>query len=594
MEEKRAILGQLTKRIEHKINQSTTHLLEDATVKAHVAQRPELKHVLRMAIARGTIPENGGVQKARELIQQAVHGAEIANKLENRIKRRDGRPPKPAQELQTELKEQAHTHEQASKLMKDTTFRTYLHKMALNLHELGHETQELQRNPSLANAILDHITTEYQLMRQLDVPPSIIKKSGHQFTVFHADQVYRDATRVFGSDKHTKPLVRTAAIQLLTRQYASVEEAKKAYDEHIKDATKIFGGDPESAPLARTAAFQLFLKKYDSIEQAKRTYDKHYKDATRVFGTNEDSKPLIRTAAIQLFTKGYKTIEEAKKAYDKHYKDATRVFGTDEDSKPLVRTAAVQLFVSGYKTIKQAKRAYDKHIKNATRVFGAYENAKPLVRTAAVQLFTRQYDSIEQAKRAYDAHFKDATRVFGGDEDSKPLVRTAAIRLFTKKYSTIEDAKRAYDKHYKDATRVFGRDEDSKPLVRTVAIQLFVKGYKTIQDAKRAYDKRLAVLREQGRRIQLRGLKIPELKGLERNQALTALEPVIDKIADNFKASYLGKEDTRQIAQLAALEVLQTGERNAQAIIDKIIKKVTQEAAAYAFAKATVQLPKER
>ncbi len=379
MNGRQLVLQTLQKRMEQSVNHSVEHLLTNNEINRHVAKLPALKHVLRFGIASGKIPEQNGHKTALNLIQRALHGGQVANQLDKRKIRGGGKPPRLAAEVQEALMDTFQQHDQHASLANDKTFAIYLRKMALNLYELGHTAQELKENQLLAHAILDHIITEYQLMHELRVPPQVIRTFGHQFTVFHADQIYRDATRVFGQD--------------------------------------------------------------------------------------EDSKPLARTAAFQLFTK--------------------------------------------------------------------------------------VYTSIEQAKRAYDAHFRDATRVFGGDEDSKRLARTAAVQLFTKKYQSIEHAKRAYDQ-------------------------------------------RLLEVRESARKVQLRGLKVPELTGLSRDKALEALTPAINRIAGNFKSSLLGGEDAKQIAQLAALEILQTGERNPIKIIDAIIQNVTKEAAIYAFSRVTAPLPEEK
>ena len=336
MVERGLVLQTIQKRMEQRIDHSVENLLANKEINAHVAKLPALKHVLRFGIASGKIPEQHGQQNALQLIQRALHGAEVGYKLDTRIRRGVGKPPRLAAEVQETLANSFQQHDQHASLAQDKTFSIYLRKMALNLYELGHTAKELKENQLLSNAILYHIATEYQLMHELRVPPHVIRTFGHQFTVFQADQVYRDATRVFGAD----------------------------------------------------------------------------------------------------------------------------------------------------------------------------EEAKPLIRTAAVQLFMKKYDSIEQAKKAYD--------------------------------------------------------------------------------------RRLAEVHKTARKVQLRGLKLPELNGLARDQALTALKPIIKRIGQNFRQSLLGQRDAEQTALLTALELLETGERNAEKIMDAVIQKVTKEAAIHAFSRVTQPLPEEK
>ncbi len=444
MEPKRVVFSALTQSIEHRINQSTTRLLQDPKIKQHIQRNPALKHALHMAIARGEIPEHGGVEKAHEVIQQALHGAKIANKLETRIQRRRGKPHKLAQELQAELRKQAHLHEQASKLIKNATFAAYLRKMALNLHALGHTAQNLQQNNSLAMAILDHITAEYQLMKDLGVPNSIIKRHAHKFSIFQVNGIYKDCHREFGDNEETRPLVRTAAHLLFQKKFRDAKEAKRTYQKHLKAAQQTFGQDSETQTLVRTAAHALFLNKFQSAKQAKQTYEKHLRAAKAVFGTDPETQTLVRTAAVMLLQNKFKSAQEAKQTYQRYLQQAEETFGQDEDTKPLVRTAAVILLQNKFKSAQEAKQVYQKHFKAAKAAFGTDPETAPLIRTTALMLFQNKFSNAKEAKQTYEKHLRAAKAAFGGGLKSASLVRTVAYMLFQKQSRNPLEARQLY------------------------------------------------------------------------------------------------------------------------------------------------------
>ncbi len=75
----------------------------------------------------------------------------------------------------------------------------------------------------------------------------------------------------------------------------------------------------------------------------------------------------------------------------------------------------------------------------------------------------------------------------------------------------------------------------------------------------------------------LRGFKIPNLEALDRNAALLALLPALEKISDKFQSTPLGRDDAKGIATLATLEQLHAGERKAGKIILDVIEKVHKE-----------------
>ncbi|MBI5037066.1 hypothetical protein HZC09_07030, partial [Candidatus Micrarchaeota archaeon] len=288
------LLVETIKRIQTgRVDRAVNNLLENPRIRAAVNKETALKHVLRAGIASGKLPERNGEKNALQLIEYALLAGRVAEKLEQRTQGRVGKPPKAALNLQETLAEYTRQHPTAKTMLNDKNFSAYLKNMGLTLHRQGYAARELEQNPLLAHAVLDHVTTEYQLMQQVGVPASIIKKYGHAMTVFQADQVYKDATKTFGEDEESKPLVRTAAFQLFMKKYSTIQEAKKAYDKHLKDATTTFGEDPEAQPLIRTAAYQLFTKKYSTIQEAKKAYDKHLKDATTTFGEDPEAQPLI-------------------------------------------------------------------------------------------------------------------------------------------------------------------------------------------------------------------------------------------------------------------------------------------------------------
>ncbi len=292
---------------EQRIQEAVNRLLERPAIRDAVGKQAAMIHVLRLNIAKGIIPEQNGQAQAQKILEQARLGGAISDKLlSNRPPSKQGRPPISASHLQDTLAKYAEHHEDAKRLLSDATFAKYLKNMAIVLHTKGHSHKELTENPLLANAILNHVTSEYQLMRELTVPPSIIKTQAHKFTVYHADQTYRDVKREFGDDEETKPLTRTAAFMLLQKLFPNAKAIKTAYQTHLESAKEVFGDDEETKPLTRTAAVMLLQNKFPNAKAAKSAFDeklKQERDRARKIQVKDLALPFLsgleRDAALE-------------------------------------------------------------------------------------------------------------------------------------------------------------------------------------------------------------------------------------------------------------------------------------------------------
>ena len=303
-------------------------ILADKKVSLILDVRPELRVVIRDRIEKGELGKEDH-EKATRILEKARISAELSILLDSRPELKRGGPTRSVRNLKVALKEgldrYASINDQANCLASDTTYNQFLMKMCLVLDKIGITKDKVTDNPLLMGALLDHTFSEFILMGEAGLKDSIISTNGHNFTFFHANEVYAEARRVFGSEEDSEPLVRTAAIMLFTKSYKSIHDAKSAYDNHISEARRVFGSDKDSEPLVRTAASRLFTKSYKSIHAAKSAYDKCLAEARRVFGSDESSEPLVRTAAHNLFIKKYESIDDAKSAYDKYYQAARKI-----------------------------------------------------------------------------------------------------------------------------------------------------------------------------------------------------------------------------------------------------------------------------
>ena len=222
--------------VEKRVNHSIDGLMKEDRVREKIQTNPALRTVLRLGLEKGIIPEQQGVESALKQVEVAIKSAEVTDTLlEERPTGKPGRPPKEAREIQEKLLNSATQQGEYAKLLSDNTYETYLKKMSLTLHRLQITPEQLDET-QFTQALLSHMTAEYQLMKEINVPPSVIKQYGHVWSVYHADQIQQDSRRVFGGDEESLPLIRTAAFQLFTKQYPSVEAAKQAYDKKLKEA----------------------------------------------------------------------------------------------------------------------------------------------------------------------------------------------------------------------------------------------------------------------------------------------------------------------------------------------------------------------
>ena len=364
------IAGAIHDIIRRRVEMASSRLLENPEIRLQVERMPALKHILAHNIAKGVIPETGGEGKARELIEKARVAGVLSGKLSSdRPVFGVGRPPAQVALLQQALRERARTHELAARLSKEKAFSSYLSKMALVLHKLGNTHQELAGSPALSQAVLDHIAAEYQLMKEAGVPPSIIKKYGHSFTVFHADDIYKNSHKIFGRDAESEPLVRTAAVQVFMKKYESVEAAKKAYDSHLIEAKKQFGRDAESEPLVRTAAFQVFMKKYESVEAAKKAYDlKFAEERARARKVQIKDLVLPELAGLQRD----RAVELLKPIIERIGHNFSESDLGTEDAEQAARLSAIELLETGERNSEKILDTMIGEVTKQAAIYAAY------------------------------------------------------------------------------------------------------------------------------------------------------------------------------------------------------------------------------
>ncbi len=125
--------------------------------------------------------------------------------------------------------------------------------------------------------------------------------------------------------------------------------------------------------------------------------------------------------------------------------------------------------------------------------------------------------------------------------------------------------------------------------------------WKTVLSYRRAikrgkYSEALDKLRQREVEAKLGGaVQLPELSKLDRNQAMAALKPLLQRIGSRFRGSAIGHEEAQSIAYLAALEALQKGEKSAAKITLACIKRTRSEAAKQSgYDKITTNMDPER
>lgn len=297
----------LRQQLNARVENAVSRLLKANTIRRVVEQNTALKHVLQYGVLNGSIPETNGESKAKQMLDQArLAGKVSAELLEDRPKTSPGRPTQTAASVQEALKEGSAKHVQARALVDDTTFSSYLKNMALILHARGYNAEELRENQGLMHAILDHVTTEYQLMKDVTVPNSIIKTQGHKLTAFQAHETYRDVDREFGKDPELEPIKRTAAVMLLQKLFKNAKEASESFAEKLKEerdrARKIQLGDlelPYLNGLARDEAL-------DRLQPLIAIIGKNFKDSAL---GRADAEQTARLEALELLEAGERDAE---------------------------------------------------------------------------------------------------------------------------------------------------------------------------------------------------------------------------------------------------------------------------------------------
>lgn len=228
-----------------------------------------------------------------------------------------GGPSQRITEIQDEVLGFITADQRYQSLREDGVFMNFAKKMCIIAARFANfEAADLSRNPQKTETFIEHLVAHFQLLREADVPSSIIKSYAHGFSVFEVGQILTEAQTVFGADPDSEGLIRTAAGLVFHKKYSSIAEAKEAYNNAFYEACDRFGADADSEGLIRTAACLVFNKKYSSIAKAKEAYDNALNEARDRFGADANSEGLIRTAAGFVFHKKCSSIAEAKEAYD--------------------------------------------------------------------------------------------------------------------------------------------------------------------------------------------------------------------------------------------------------------------------------------
>lgn len=329
----------------------------------------------------------------------------IAKKLEGARPYSRGGIPTEAVTMAELLIHNAESHSTAKALLGDPHFQRYLKNMTKLLQRKGITEKEIRDNKTLESSILDHITTEWELLKESEMPTSLIHKVGHHHSVFDVAEMYREAKMLFGEDPETEPLVRSAACLVLQGKYDSLRHAFDTYSEALKNAHTYFGNDEHTQDLVRTAASLILRKRHTSVQDAKESYDNALKEAARIFGSEPETQPLVRTAAALVLSKRYDAIGDAKSAYDSIYKEALESFGAITYKTP-IRTAALRVFRGRYRSVQQAKKMFDQLLDEAKSELQQSMDQPPLAEVIrlATTAFTTGSSIQELARQAPEHH----------------------------------------------------------------------------------------------------------------------------------------------------------------------------------------------
>jgi len=220
----------LTAIIEKKANLIMQGLEKEPSISSAIAAKPLLVEVLAKSIRDGKITGPDAVDSALREIRIAQAGSDIAN-----ILLAEGARPSIRSRQSNDVKrrlecilEEAKAHHSASAFASDSVFLAYLTHMVRVVKNAPSLTDRLAE-PEFRAALLNHISSEFELLRATGVPKTTIKSYAHMNPVFYFNDVYLEAVKAFGSDESTAGLVKTAASLVWNKKYSSISMAKEAY-----------------------------------------------------------------------------------------------------------------------------------------------------------------------------------------------------------------------------------------------------------------------------------------------------------------------------------------------------------------------------
>ncbi|MBI5226457.1 hypothetical protein HY994_04445 [Candidatus Micrarchaeota archaeon] len=305
----------LRKHVQTKLETALNELRSDEKISALLQKHPHCSAILRLGLLSGEIPGTNGSSAAWNMLQKAMVSSDLTTELEQRVPLTNQATPS-ARRLQKRLWESIERC--GPKCLTEPSFRVFAHRMGHELRLLGRKPEELEGNPATAKAFAEHVITEYELLRELQVSPTIIKNYGHVISAFHADSLINNAILEFGTDEKSKPLAKTAFNLVVNRRYPDMKAAKKAYDECLEFAKNVFGSQNQSAAFVRTAAMGVFTGRFKDVNEFKETYDNFHKRLQTVSGPGLQNEYDRRRAAMQLAIGNIRTIKEAENLAPKY------------------------------------------------------------------------------------------------------------------------------------------------------------------------------------------------------------------------------------------------------------------------------------
>lgn len=243
-------------------------------------------------------------------------------------------------------------------LRNDTAFLVFAQKItALAARYCALEAKHIMSSQEHATDFIEHLVSHYQLVREAGVPPSIVKKTIHSFSVFEVGKTMNEAQEVFGSDPNTTSLVKTASSLVFLRIHPTITDAKIAYDKALQESKNTFGAEEHTYSLVKTAANLIFHRTYPSIKVAKERYDELLDQSQRTFGADPETTSLVKTAACLVLIKKYPSIECAKETYDRLLQEAYEDYGSDEKDTLPIKLAVCLAFNKTYPSVATALKA---------------------------------------------------------------------------------------------------------------------------------------------------------------------------------------------------------------------------------------------